>query len=86
MPPNIKTILTGWKNYLNKSEVTENTAKQRAAVCAACPHAKHGKLLAFIKDSLAEVEGAYCALCHCPLSAKVRSNDICPDNRWNDPI
>lgn len=86
MLPNIKNILTGWKNYLGKSEVTENTALQRAVVCAACPHAKQGKLLAFIKDSLTEIEGAYCDLCHCPLSAKVRSTDICPDNQWNDPI
>lgn len=43
----LKHILNGWKNYLDKSEVTETTAKQRAAVCAACPHAKQGKLLAF---------------------------------------
>lgn len=86
MLPNIKNILTGWKNYLEKSEVTENIALQRAAVCAVCPHAKQGKLLAFIKDSLTEIEGTYCDLCHCPLSAKVRSTDICPDNQWNDPI
>jgi hypothetical protein len=86
MISDIKTILSGWKNYLDTSEVTENTAKQRAALCAACPHAKQGKLLAFIKDSLTEIQGAYCALCHCPLSVKVRSNDICPDNKWNDPI
>jgi len=86
MPPSIKHILSGWKNYLDASYVTKNTAKQRAAICAACPNAKQGKLLAFIKDSLTEIEGAYCGLCHCPLSAKVRSADICPDNRWNDPI
>ena len=82
----LKHILNGWKNYLDSSEVTETTAKQRAAVCAACPHSKQGKLLAFVRDSLTEIEGAYCAKCHCPLSAKVRSTDICPDNRWNDPI
>ncbi|RDI11971.1 hypothetical protein [Flavobacterium sp. AG291] len=86
MPLSPKTILSGWKNYLDKSEVTEDTAKQRAVVCATCSNAKQGKLLAFIKDSLTEIKGAYCALCHCPLSAKVRSTDICPDNKWNDPI
>jgi len=75
-------ILNGWKNYIDKSEVTENIAKQRAAICVTCPHAKHGKLLAFVKDSLKEVQGHYCALCHCPLSAKVRSTDICPENKW----
>jgi len=78
----LQNILTGWKNYLDKTEVTENLAQQRACLCAACPHARQGKLLAFIRDSLTEIEGAYCNLCKCPLSAKVRSNDTCPKNKW----
>jgi hypothetical protein len=78
----LKEILSGWKNYLSKSEVTETTARQRAAICAACPHAKQGKLLTFVKDTLKEVQGAYCNACGCPLSAKVRSNDICPEHKW----
>lgn len=78
----IKNILSGWKNYLDKTDVTENVAKERATHCATCPHAKQGKLLAFVKDHLTEVEGAYCNLCKCPLSAKVRSTDICPINKW----
>ncbi|QYJ68929.1 hypothetical protein [Flavobacterium litorale] len=79
---NVSKILSGWKNYLSKSEVTEAIATERAALCAACPHAKQGKLLAFVKDTLKEVEGAYCNQCGCPLSAKIRSNDICPINKW----
>ena len=78
----LKQILSGWKNYLSKSEVTEATARQRAKACITCPYAKQGKLLTFIKDTLKEVQGAYCAKCGCPLSAKVRSNDICPENKW----
>jgi hypothetical protein len=78
----IKKILSGWKNYLDKSEVIETIAKERAIICAACPHAKQGKVLAFIKDKLKEVEGAYCDQCGCPLSAKVRSKDICPKLKW----
>lgn len=78
----ITSILSGWKNFLDKSEVTEAIAMQRASVCAACPEAKQGKLLAFVKDTLKEVEGAYCSACGCPLSAKVRSNDICPKHKW----
>ena len=78
----LKNILNGWQNYMNKSEVTETTAKQRASICADCPNLRHGKLLAFVKDSLKEVKGTYCAQCGCVLSAKVRSNDICPDNKW----
>jgi hypothetical protein len=78
----ITKILSGWKNFLDKTEVTEQTAKHRAAICAACPQAKQGLLLTFIKDSLTEVKGAYCSLCKCPLSAKVRSTDICPIHKW----
>ena len=78
----LKHILTGWKNYLDKTQVTEAVAQQRATLCAACPHAGKGKLLTFIKDVLKEVQGAYCNICKCPLSAKVRSNDICPKHKW----
>ena len=78
----IKVILTGWKNFINKSEVTEAIAKQRAQICSACQHARRGKLLTFIKDTLTEIEGAYCRKCGCPLSAKVRSSDICPIHKW----
>ncbi|KGO85724.1 hypothetical protein Q765_15000 [Flavobacterium rivuli WB 3.3-2 = DSM 21788] len=78
----VQHILSGWKNYLAKSEVTNTVAQQRAALCASCPHARQGKLLAFINDSLKEIEGAYCNICKCPLSAKVRSTDICPIHKW----
>jgi len=78
----ITAILSGWKNYISPGEISESTAKERAAICASCPFAKQGKLLAFVKDRLKEVEGAYCSVCSCPLSAKVRSNDICPKNKW----
>lgn len=78
----VKTILSGWKNYLDKSEVVEKVAKERAAICAACPFAKQGKLLTFVKDTLSEVQGAYCEKCGCPLSAKIRSSDICPNSKW----
>jgi len=78
----VQNILSGWKNYLSKSEVTESIAQQRAALCASCPNARQGKLLTFINDSLKEIEGAYCNICKCPLSAKVRSKDICPIHKW----
>lgn len=78
----LKNILTGWKNFLLQSEVTEAQAVKRAALCATCPQAKEGKLLAFIKDRLTEIEGAYCNICKCPLSAKVRGTDTCPEKKW----
>ena len=79
----ISNILNGWQNFIAKSEVSEKLAKERAAECAKCTHAKEGKILAFIKDDLKEIEGYYCDLCKCPLSAKVRSqNENCEDKLW----
>lgn len=78
----ISKILNGWANFITKPEVVEEKAKERAAICAACPYAKQGKLLTFVKDTLSEVQGAYCEKCGCPLSAKVRSVDICPIGKW----
>jgi hypothetical protein len=78
----IKDILSGWTNFIDKSEVTEEIAKERAEICATCEHAKKGMLLTFIKDSLKNIEGHYCNDCGgCPLSAKVRTkNDVC--EKW----
>ena len=79
----IKNILNGWGNFIEKSEVTETLAESRAKICATCFECKEGKLLALIKDDLKEVEGHYCALCYCPISAKIRSiNERCPLSKW----
>ena len=79
----ISNILNGWQNFLSKSEVSEALAKQRAQICLNCPHNKEGKVLAFIKDDLKEIESHYCDLCKCPLSAKLRSeNEKCDLGLW----
>lgn len=79
----ISKILNGWQNYLSKSEVTEVIAESRAKICATCPNAKQGKILAFFRDDLNEIQGAYCDLCKCPLSAKVRSEkETCDLGLW----
>lgn len=76
-------IVNGWKNLIDKSEVTEALAERRAAICTLCPHLKHGKLLTFIKDDLKEMEGHYCDKCKCPISAKIRSEkEKCDLNLW----
>jgi hypothetical protein len=80
---NLKNILNGWGNFIEKSEVTETVAESRAKICATCFECKEGKLLALIKDDLKEIEGHYCALCYCPISAKIRSiNERCPLSKW----
>ena len=79
----IKNILNGWENFIAKSEVVESLARVRAEICSNCPKAKKSVLLAFVKDSLKEVEGYKCAECQCPLSAKLRSkNEVCPLGQW----
>jgi hypothetical protein len=79
----IENILSGWENFISKNEVTEELARERATHCAGCPNLKRGMLLAFIKDDLKEIEGHYCKICKCPLSAKLRSiNEECPIQKW----
>lgn len=80
----IKDIINGWKNYLVDDPVIDAIAKQRAKVCEVCPEAKKGKFTAVLKDyKQHEIEGKYCGVCKCPLSAKVRSeNEKCPLEKW----
>ena len=83
MNEKLSNILNGWQNFISKSEVTEKLAKERALKCAECPSNKRGMLTAFINDDLKEVQGNYCDLCKCPLSAKIRSErETCELNKW----
>lgn len=78
----LSNILNGWKNFLDKSEVSESIAIIRAEQCSTCNEAKKSKLI-FFKDKLEEIEGYKCNKCQCPLSAKVRSiNEKCPIGKW----
>ena len=85
---NISNILNGWQNFLSKSEVTEQLAKERAEQCDKCEHANYSSTLeAFINDDLVQVKGFVCMMCDsyikCPLSAKIRSiNESCPIQKW----
>lgn len=80
----IKKIVNGWKNYLVDDPVVEEKALERAKICADCPEAKKGKFTALLKDyKLKEIEGEYCGVCKCALSAAVRSESKeCPLGKW----
>jgi hypothetical protein len=79
----VNKILKGWKNFIVKSEVTEELAVQRALNCVDCVELKKGGLLSFLNDDLKEIQGHYCNICKCPLSAKLRSlNEKCPLNKF----
>lgn len=78
----VPNILDGWKNFIDKSDVSESLAKKRAEKCGSCNEAKKS-ILVFFKDELQEIEGYKCNQCQCPLSAKVRSiNEKCPIGKW----
>lgn len=80
-----KDIISGWGNYLKGSDPTTlKVAKERAAICADCPFAKHGLHAAVLPDySISEIQGLYCSVCTCPLSTAVRSESKkCPKNKW----
>lgn len=75
-----KNIYEGWKNYLTDDEVACKMAKERSVFCSECQHAVFNKHLIEVKDEIKAVEGYVCSICHCPLSAKLRSpNEKCPD-------
>jgi len=64
-----KEILSGWGNWLFKTPEVEEIAKERAAICAACP--SNG--------------GTTCKECGCPLAMKTRSmrdTNECPLKKW----
>lgn len=81
----VNDIINGWGNYLKGSDpAILKVAKERAAICAECPLAKHGLHTAIMPDySINEIQGMYCGDCGCPLSTAVRSKNYkCPKNKW----
>lgn len=65
------SIGTGWVRVAAAQlglgdEGVETLAAQRLAVCLGCPRYHNG----------------VCGACGCPLAAKVRSLDRCPDGKW----
>ena len=79
----INNILSGWSNFILKSEVTEELAKKRALVCIDCSECVKSKLTAFVNDDIKQIKGYKCNICNCPLSAKLRTEkEKCPLNKW----
>lgn len=47
----LRSILTGWKNFISKSEVTEMVARVRAEKCNNCEDKENTILTAFVKET-----------------------------------
>lgn len=70
MGKDLKNIIEGYKNLLNKDERVEKVSKVRMEICNDCD-----------KNSRSLVP--YCKECGCVLSAKTRSMDSeCPLKKW----
>ena len=79
----VQNIINGWSNYIFPNKEIEALAFKRAEICAGCPENKHGDILVRLNDKIESIKGNYCALCTCPLSAKVRSeNEKCDNEKW----
>lgn len=80
----LKAIVKGWENYIFPNPETEGKAKERAKICAKCPHAKKGTYQRLMKDyTLKDVKGYKCDICQCPLSTLLRQDEEkCKLNKW----
>jgi flavoprotein len=86
---NIKTygaILQGWKEFIWPSKKIEEQARERAKICAQCPHAnpEHPFKRWIPEENRIEmIKGLGCDICGCPLSSKLRQVlEGCPEKKW----
>jgi uncharacterized protein CbrC (UPF0167 family) len=76
-------ILKGWFNYFFPTPKGEELVHARMVHCNACPQAQVRTYAKVIDDEVVQVKGKVCALCLCPLSAKLRSpEEKCPIGHW----
>ena len=78
-----REILSGWTNYVFDNEHISLMAHERAKECGKCEHSKKGTVIDFLDDDVKEIQGMYCELCDCPLSALLRSpSSKCKADKW----
>ena len=74
----LKVIAKAWAEVFKGNTTEEH--KRRAFICYECDMSVHSKLLDLVGDELKEIKGLKCSDCGCPLSPKIRSEDIC--KKW----
>jgi hypothetical protein len=79
-------IVDGFSYLIMTDPKVEEVAKERASICAKCPHASY---IAGHKNTVVVEQKEYtyksmkCNACECALAAKVRAMDNhCPLNKW----
>lgn len=78
------SIVDGFANHVFPNPAIEDLAKTRASICSRCPHAMQSATMkkVIVDNKTKSIQGMYCNICGCSLSAKVRANDSCPKGRW----
>ena len=71
----LKNIYKGYKNLVFENPEIEQQYSNKVIICNECEHIKLFKIVDNVKIY-------YCNICKCPLSAKLRSNDNCPINKF----
>jgi len=81
---NLKAIIAGWSNMLHPTEEQIRLAKERAAICEKCKHAKQSNVTMILPSGkIKEVETLICDVCKCPLKALLFQNKKkCELNYW----
>lgn len=74
-------IINSWISVIKKEEPTQEELR-RANVCNGCEFKKYSRYLKSIKGKVKELNGYLCNDCGCPLIAKVKNNNKCPQNKW----
>lgn len=72
----MKNIIQGWSNLFLGLKTKE--AKKKAEICLECESIQHGKYEIIKDNKIQQIAGAMCGECKCPLSAKLRSDSVCP--------
>jgi ribosomal protein L37E len=86
----LKSITSGWKNFIFRTPEIEELANVRAQICSRCDFSDpEYPFKVFIperlknKEPLPIIKGMGCTKCGCPLSSKLRSvKEKCPEGKW----
>lgn len=73
-------IFEGWSNLALGLDT--DGARLKAEICKTCEHAKQMKIEIIEDKQIKEISGLCCDICHCPLSAKLRSSSKCDLNKF----
>ena len=80
----VKSIISGWSNYIVSDKKNKALYNYRVKQCSECVEAVEGTYEKLMPDyTLKKIKGLKCNICKCPLSTKIRSlEENCPLTKW----